>query len=53
MKYNPRKRKATKKIEKQSNAKSKNKNTLVSRNAGYEKNLHPGGRKFIFLNQFN
>ena len=31
----------------------KKKNTLVSGNAGDEKNLHPGGRKFIFFNQFN
>ena len=28
--------------------KSKNKNTLVSGNASDEKNLHPGGHKFIF-----
>ena len=27
--------------------------TFVSRNAGSEKNLQPGGRKFIFLNQFS
>ena len=27
--------------------KAKKKNTLVSGNAGDEKNLHPGGRKFI------
>ena len=26
---------------------------LVSGNASYEKNLHPGGRKFIFLKHFN
>ena len=31
----------------------KKKNTLVSGNADDEKNLHPGGRKFIFFNQFN
>ena len=31
---------------------AKKKNTLVSGNAGDEKNLHPGGRKFIFF-QFN
>ena len=31
---------------------AKKKNTLVSGNA-VEKNLHPGGCKFIFLNQFN
>ena len=29
--------------------KAKNKNTLVSGNAGDEKNPHPGDRKFIFL----
>ena len=28
-------------------------NTLVSGNAGDEKNLHPGGHKFIFLNRFS
>ena len=33
--------------------KARNKNTLVSGNASDGKNLHPGGRKFIFLNQFN
>ena len=27
----------------------KNKNTLVSQNAGNGKNLHPGGCKFIFV----
>ena len=32
--------------------KSKKKYTLVSGNAGDEKNLHPGGRKFIFLINF-
>ena len=32
--------------------KAQKKNTLVSRNAGDEKNLHPGGHNF-FLNQFN
>ena len=32
--------------------KAKKKNTLVSGNAGDEKNLHPGGRKFIFLIDF-
>ena len=26
--------------------------TLVSGNAGKEENLHPGGRKFIFLIDF-
>ena len=26
---------------------------LVSGKASYEKNLHPGGRKFIFFKQFN
>ena len=26
--------------------------TLVSGNAGNDKNLHPGGRKFIFFNNF-
>ena len=31
----------------------KKKNTLVSGNAGDEKNLHPGDRKFIFLNWFS
>ena len=31
------------------NVKAKKKNTLVSRNGCDEKNLHPGGRKFIFL----
>ena len=31
----------------------KEKNTLISGNAGDEKNLHPGGRNFIFFNQFN
>ena len=31
----------------------KKKNTLVSGNAGDEKNLHPGNRKFIFLNWFS
>ena len=31
---------------------AKKKNTLVSGNAGDEKNLHPGDRKFIFF-QFN
>ena len=30
--------------------KAKNKNTFVSGNASDEKNLHSGGRKFIFLN---
>ena len=34
-------------------AKKKKKNTLVSGNAGDEKNLHPGNRKFIFLNWFS
>ena len=29
--------------------KAKKKNTLVSGNAGDEKNLHPGSRKFKFL----
>ena len=29
------------------------KNTLVSGNAGVEKNLHPGGPQFFFFNQFN
>ena len=33
--------------------KKKKKNTLVSGNAGDEKNLHPGNRKFIFLNWFS
>ena len=28
-------------------------NTLVSGNAGDEKNLHPGGRKNRFMYQFN
>ena len=28
------------------------KNTFISENAGDEKNLHPGGRKFIFLIDF-
>ena len=32
---------------------AKNKNTLVSGNAGDEKNLRPSGRKFIFFSQFN
>ena len=32
---------------------SKKKNTLVSGNVGDEENVHPGGRKFIFLNQFD
>ena len=27
--------------------------TLVFGNAGDEKNLHPGGRKFVFFNQFS
>ena len=31
----------------------KNKNTLVSQNADNEKNLHPGGCKFIFVNWFS
>ena len=31
----------------------KKKNTLVSGNAGDEKNLHPGGREFIYFDQFN
>ena len=29
------------------------KNTLASRNSGDEKNLHPGGCKFIVSNQFS
>ena len=33
--------------------KAKQKNTLVSRNAGDKKNPHPDRRKLIFLNQFN
>ena len=37
-------------LESKNNA--KNKKILVSGNAGDEKNLHPGGRKFFF-NQFN
>ena len=32
---------------------SKKKNTFVSVNVGGGKNLHPGGRKFVFFNQFN
>ena len=32
---------------------AKKTNTLVSGNAGDEKDLHLGGRKFVFLNQFN
>ena len=32
--------------------KKKKKKTLVSGNAGDEKNLHPGSRKFIFLIDF-
>ena len=28
---------------------AKKKNTLVSGNPGDEKNLHPGGRKFIYF----
>ena len=28
---------------------AKKKNAIISRNACDEKNLHPGGRKFIFL----
>ena len=31
---------------------AKTNNTIVSRNAGDEKNFHPGGRKFIFCNPF-
>ena len=33
--------------------KKKKKETLVSGNAGDEKNLHPSGRKFISFNQFS
>ena len=33
--------------------KAKKKNALVSGNAGDEKNLHPDGRKLIFLNWFS
>ena len=33
--------------------KAKKKNTLVQGNVVDEKNLYPGGYKFIFLNQFN
>ena len=32
---------------------SQKSNTLVSGNAGEEKNLHPGGRNFFFFNQLN
>ena len=32
--------------------KKKEKKKLVSRNAGEKKNLHPGGRKIIFLINF-
>ena len=35
------------------NRQTKKKNTVVSGNAGDEKNLHPGGHKFNFFNQFN
>ena len=31
----------------------KKKNTFVSVNVRGGKNLHPGGRKFVFFNQFN
>ena len=31
----------------------KKNNTLVSRNAGDEKNIHPVGHKFIFFNRFS
>ena len=34
------------------NGQAKKKNTLVSGNAGDQKNLHLGGRKYIFSNQF-
>ena len=33
--------------------KTKKKKTLVSGNAVDQKNLHPGGRKFIFFNRFS
>ena len=33
--------------------KAKDKNTLVSGNAGDEKNRHLGGGNFIFFNQYN
>ena len=33
--------------------KAKKKHTFVSRKAGDEKNLNPGGHKSFFLNQFN
>ena len=36
-----------------SGAKEKKENTLVSGNVGDIKNLHPSGRKFIFLNRFS
>ena len=34
-------------------AKEKQKNTLVSGNAGDQKNLHPGGHNFFFFNRFS
>ena len=37
------------KIKKKKKKKNEKKNTLVSRNAGDEENIHPGGRKFIFF----